>query len=271
MIMDNENLIVIRSVYKITEMFVEPAKNPVTGRYPDCVRLVDNNGNLILSEADRKKDISLFIPENTVIKIFDGKTFDLNDPYQKNEWDSIKYSKRIAKARDERDAHGNLVIDGDQARYGMAEFYVEIPGLEAKESSNKNRRVHRAENYIYNDTLEGLITKARILGMMPKGLTQPEVEQMLIKQAKSRPDVVIDLYESKETQYKILIIDAQDKNVFRKRENLFYYGDLLIGSSEESIIAWLKDPERKSVLEAIRAEIYGEEYVTRTTKKNNEK
>jgi hypothetical protein len=80
--MNNDNLIVIRSVYKITEMLVEPAKHPITGRYPDCVRLLDSNGNMILSDLDRKKDISLFIPENSVIKIFDGKTFNLDDPYQ---------------------------------------------------------------------------------------------------------------------------------------------------------------------------------------------
>lgn len=268
--MNNDNLIVIRSVYKITEMLVEPAKHPITGRYPDCVRLLDSNGNMILSDLDRKKDISLFIPENQVIKIFDGKTFNLDDPYQQNEWEAIKYSKRIAKARDERDAHGNLVIDGNAARYGLAEFYVEIPGLEAKEVSKKKRRIHVAETYVYNDTFEGLVTKAKVLNLMPNGLSFAELEQMMIKQSQTRPDQVIDLYEGKETYYRILIVDAIEKNVFVRRDKLLYYGDILIGSSDESVVAWLRDPERKTILEAIRAEVYGEEYVDRSTEDSTE-
>jgi len=259
----NENLIVIRSVYKVTEMLVEPAKHPITGRYPECVRMVDSNGNLVLSDADRKKDMGLFIPEDKVIRIFDGKTFDMNDPYQANEWEAIKYSKRIAKARDEKDEYGNLVIDGNAARYGAAEFYVEIPGLEAKTISTKKRKIHEAESYVYADTYEGLYTKARVLGMMVKGLSQSEVEQMLIKQAQIRPDQVKDLYEGKETYYRILFVDAQDKNVIKKRDNLFYYGDLLLGSNEDTVIAYMRNPDVRTIMDTIRAEVYGEEYVSR--------
>lgn len=262
--MNNDNLIVIRSVYKITEMLVEPAKHPKTGRYPECVRLVDSNGNMILSDADRKKDINLFIPENHVVKIFDGKTFDLNDPYENAEWEAIKYSRRIQKARDERDEHGNLVIDGNAARYGQAEFYVEIPGLEAREASKRKRKIHSAEAYVYGDVYEGLVTKAKVLGLFVQGLTHSEIEQMLIKHAQTRSDQVIDLYEGKETYYRILIVDAVEKRTIIKRDSLYYYGDILIGSTEESVIAWMKDPERKTIMDTIRAEVYGEEYSERT-------
>lgn len=264
--MENESLIIIRSVYKITEMLVEPAKNPVTGRFPDCVRLLDSNGNMILSDADRKKDMNLFIPENKVIKIYDGKTFDLTDPFQKAEWEQIKYSRRIAKARDERDANGNLVIDGNAQRYGQAEFYVEIPGLEASIQSKKKRKIHTAETYIYNDTYEGLITKAKVLGLMPKGLNHQEVEQLLIKQAQTKPERIIELYESKETFYRILLIDAYEKNVIMKRDDLYYYGGILIGSNDETVVNWLRSPENKTLLDTIRTEVYGEEYVDKKAK-----
>lgn len=260
---DNSNLVVIRSVYKVTRMTVEPQKHPKTGRYADCVRTIDSNGNIILSDADRKKDLSLFIPEDNAIEIFDGKTFDLNDPYENAQWEAIKHSKRIAKARNEKDEQGNLVIDGSSLRYGTAEFYVEIPGLEAKSISSKKRKIHEAETYIYGDTYEGLYTKARVLGMMVKGLSQSEVEQMLIKQATTRPDQVKDLYEGKETYFRILFVDAQDKNVIKKRDNLFYYGDLLLGSNEDTVINYMRNPETKTIMETMRAEIYGEEYVSR--------
>lgn len=260
---DNSNLIVIRSVYRITKMMVEPARHPKTNRYADCVRTIDSNGNMILSDADRKKDISLFIPEDKVIEIYDGKTFDLNDPYENAQWEAIKYSRRIAKARDEKDEFGNLVIDGSAVRYGNAEFYVEIPGLEAKAISSKKRKIHEAESYVYKDTYEGLYTKARVLGMMVKGLSHSEVEQELIKRAQIKPEQVKDLYEGKETYFRILFVDALDKNVIRKRDNLYYYGDLLMGSNEETVISYMKNPETKTIMDTIRAEVYGEEYVTR--------
>lgn len=264
---DNENIIVIRSVYKVTEMLVEPAKNPRTGRYPECVRLVDNNGNMILSDADRKLPIDSFIPENQVVRIFDGKTFDLNDPYQKLEWEAIKYSKRIAKARDEKDEHGNLVIDGNASRYGNAEFYVEIPGLEAREISKRKRTIHDAEAYIYKDTYEGLYTKARVIGLMVKGLSHSEVEQLLIARAQNKPEQIKDLYESKETFYRILFVDALDKNIIQKRDNLYYYGSLLLGSNEDTVVQYMKNPESKTIMDTVRAEVYGEEYVSRQATK----
>jgi len=260
---DNSNLVVIRSVYRVTKMLVEPAKHPKTNRYADCVRTLDSNGNMILSDADRKKDISLFIPEDKAIEIYDGKTFDLNDPYEAAQWDAIKYSRRIAKARDEKDEFGNLVIDGNAVRYGNAEFYVEIPGLEAKAISSKKRKIHEAESYVYNDTYEGLYTKARVLGMMVKGLSHSEVEQELIKRAQIKPEQVKDLYEGKETYFRILFVDALDKNVIRKRDNLFYYGDLLLGSNEDTVINYMRNPETKTIMDTIRAEVYGEDYVTR--------
>jgi hypothetical protein len=260
---DNSNLVVIRSVYRVTKMLVEPARHPKTNRYADCVRTLDSNGNMILSDADRKKDISLFIPEDKAIEIYDGKTFDLNDPYEAAQWDAIKYSRRIAKARDEKDETGNLVIDGNAVRYGNAEFYVEIPGLEAKAISSKKRKIHEAEAYIYNDTYEGLYTKARVLGMMVKGLSHSEVEQELIKRAQIKPEQVKDLYEGKETYFRILFVDALDKNVIKKRDNLFYYGDLLLGSNEETVINYMRNPETKTIMDTIRAEVYGEDYVTR--------
>lgn len=259
----NSNLIILRSVYKVTRMFVEPARHPITGRYADCVRLLDSNGNMILSDQDRKGNIHLLIGEDKVIEIFDGKSFDLNDPYQSNEWEAIKFSKRIAKARDEKDEHGNLVIDGNAKRYGNAEFYVEIPGLEARESSKKKRKVHEAEAYVYNDTYEGLFTKARVLGLQVKGLTQSEVEQILIKQAQTRPDQVKDLYEGKETYWRIMFVDAIDKAIIKKRDNLYYYGDLLMGSNEDTVIAFMRNPEHKTIMDTVRAEVYGEEFVKR--------
>jgi len=60
-----ENIITLRSVYKnvLMKYYIQPCKDPVTGRFPDCVRLVDSAGNMILSENDKNNNV-VVIPEN---------------------------------------------------------------------------------------------------------------------------------------------------------------------------------------------------------------
>ncbi len=50
-----ENIIVLRSVYGKVNMkyYINPCKDPKTGRFPDCVRTVDSFGNMILSDKDK--------------------------------------------------------------------------------------------------------------------------------------------------------------------------------------------------------------------------
>ena len=57
-----ENKIIIRSVYKITRCFMEPARNPSTKRFADCVRPCDEHHKIILTERERSSG-SIFISE----------------------------------------------------------------------------------------------------------------------------------------------------------------------------------------------------------------
>lgn len=114
---ETDNIIVLRSVFgKVGQKyFLNPVRDPQTGRYPDCVRPVDSKGDMLLrGEEDKGKCL---IAENRVFIIEDGKTFDLNDPWQAAEWYSIQHCPMIAMSRDQRDKNGNLVIDGDSKRY----------------------------------------------------------------------------------------------------------------------------------------------------------
>ena len=77
--MNNENLdpsrniIILRSVWGKVGMkyFIQPSKNPKTGRYADCVRRVDSNGDMILSDADRNSG-KYFVKEDETFTIEDG-------------------------------------------------------------------------------------------------------------------------------------------------------------------------------------------------------
>jgi len=94
-----------------------------------------------MSEKERNdysEGKAAFFPENHVFEIVSGKTFNLDNIYDKAEWEAIENCPLIAKSRDERDINGNLVIDGPKstptkpARNGVAELYIDRPGLDTQ-------------------------------------------------------------------------------------------------------------------------------------------
>lgn len=78
------NVITLRSVYgKVGQKyFIQPIKDPQTGRYPDCVKPVNSSGDIILTDAERNSK-AYYVKQNEVFIIEDGKTFDLNDEIQR--------------------------------------------------------------------------------------------------------------------------------------------------------------------------------------------
>ena len=53
--MINDNKIVIRNVFKVPKCRMNPAIDPKTGRYPEHVRRVDSNGDIVYKEGDLSK------------------------------------------------------------------------------------------------------------------------------------------------------------------------------------------------------------------------
>lgn len=217
----------------------------------------DGESEMILSEAERNNpEHAYFIPEDLDIVIREGTTFDLDDPLQKNMWLSIKDSVLIVPTRDSRDANGNLLIDGDKLRYGEAELWVDIPGEESEKSVAKKRLISRAYVYIEKDSVDGRLTRCKLLGKNMRNAPSSDVEDYLYQQAERNPQLVIDLYTNGDTALKLLLIDAKEKNVIRKVNGLFMFGETVLGSSDDAIILFFKTPANKSILDLIKKETY---------------
>ena len=118
---------------------------------------------MILSEAERNDPDSVyFIPEDMDIVVTEGTTLILII-HMKNLWEAIKDSELIAPTRDSRDANGDLIIDGNRYRYGRAELYVDIPGEQSERSVKKRMLVTKAWMYIEQDSVDGRLTKCKLL------------------------------------------------------------------------------------------------------------
>lgn len=80
MSMQKENYIVLRSVYgKVgIKYYIQPCKDPKTGRYPDCVKATNSLGDLLLTDAERNSG-KYFVKEGEQIIVEDGTVFNLDD------------------------------------------------------------------------------------------------------------------------------------------------------------------------------------------------
>lgn len=263
------NLIILRSVYgKVGQKyFIMPCKDPKTGRYPDCIRSVDKFGDMVLSEKDRESGAILF-PQNKVWEVQDGTQFDLNDPWQKAAWEAIKNAPIIASARDARDSKGNLLIDGARgeglgqyrARYGVAELYIENPGADTANKVNRVRLIHDAKTYIFNDEkgAEGRLLRAKLLGKNMKGASDNDVLEFLLEIADKDPKKVINVYTGSDTALRLLFMEAKEHHVITVKNKVYMYGEVILGTTDDAVIAFLGKPENARLLDLIMKDTYPE-------------
>lgn len=262
---DYEDIIIIRSVYGKVGMryYINPSVDPRSGRYPDHVKHVDSKGDMILTEAERNSG-QVFIPENRKFLIEDGTVFNLKDPYDAAEWYAIQFCPIIAVSRDARDSKGNLIIDGDKRRYGIAELYVERPGFATQKKVTKRRLVHDAEEYIIHDPkgASGRLLMAKLLGRNMKSAPDADVEDYLMSIAEKDPEKIINLYTGDDINLRLLFIDAKDKGVIYTKNKVYLYSEnqIVLGATDDAVITWMRNPKNSKILELIKRDTNPELY-----------
>jgi len=261
---DLSNKIVLKSVRGKVGIIikVQPCKNPKTGEYPDCVKKVDSNGNMILSEKELNDPNRIyFIKETDVFDIVDGTTFDLDNVRDRFVWEAIKNCPFIAPDYYAKDDKGNSLINGTSVfnnyapRYGVAELYVVKPGVDANRRVSRKKLIHDAETYIYSDErgAEGRVLKARLLGHNMNNMPDADVTDYLIQVAEKDPNKIINLYTGGDTAVRLLFIEARDKHVILYKNKLYTYADnVVLGASDEAAILFLKDPKNANVYKLIK-------------------
>lgn len=267
------DIIILKSVYdKVSSMkyYIQPCRDPKTGLFPACVRKVNSAGDMILSEKDRTEYAegrAVFFPEDHLFTITSGKKYNLKKPEDKAEWECIKNSKIIAKDRNEKDANGNFVIDGIKARpnnpgrNGVAELYIDRPGLDTARKVSRAKLRNQAENFILNDErgVDGQLNMALILGKDMSNQPTADVIDFLMRIADKDPQKIIDLYTGGDTNLRLLFINAKKKHVIYIKNKLYLYGDnVVLGATDDAVLAWMKDSRNQKMLELIQKDTFPE-------------
>ena len=265
------NVVVLRSVFgKVGQKyFIQPQKDR-NGRYPSCVKRVDSQGDIILTQAELEMESrgeAAFIPETALFTIEDGKTFNLDDVYEAAEWEAIKNCELIAPDRFAKNDKGEYLIDGTidpkskRPRYGVAELYVDRPGLDSQRRVTRRKLIVEASNYIMNDErgYEGRLLTARVLGRDMRNQPNADVEDFLLSVAEKTPEKIIDCYTGGDMKLRILFIEAREKGVIIKKQGIYVYGEdgkVILGATDDAVIEWMKASKNAKTLALIRKDTY---------------
>lgn len=268
------NIITLRSAWgKVGQKyFIEPQRNPKTGRFPDCVKRVSSQGDIILTpeELDKEsKGEAAYIKEDKVFEIQDGTTFNLDDIYQAAEWEAIKYCDLIAPDRFAKNEKGDYLIDGTvdarnpKPRYGTAELYVERPGVDSQRRVTHKKLYIQAANYIISDErgYDGRLLVAKVLGRNMSNQPNSDVEDYLLSVADKTPQKIIDCYTGGDMALRMLLIEAKEKRTIIKKNGLYMYGeDVILGTNDSAVINWMKEPKNSKILAMLRKDTFPEMY-----------
>ncbi len=265
------NIVVLRSVFgKVGQKYyIQPQKDS-RGRYADCVKRVNSQGDIILTPEEIEKEskgLAAYIPETELFVIEDGKTFNLDDVYENAVWEAIKNCDLIAPDRFAKNAKGDYLIDGTvdprskRPRYGTAELYVDRPGFEAQRRVTRRKLIVEASNYIMNDErgYEGRLLVAKVLGRDMKNQPNADVEDYLLSIAEKTPEKIINCYTGGDIQLRMLFIEAREKGVILKKDGLFVYGEdgkVALGATDNAVVEWMKLSRNAKTLALIRKDTY---------------
>lgn len=265
------NIVVLRSVFgKVGQKYyIQPQKDS-RGRYADCVRRVNSEGDIILTPAEIEKEskgLAAYIPVDKLFVIEDGKTYNLDDVYEAAEWEAIKNCDLIAPDRFAKNENGDYLIDGTidpkskRPRYGTAELYVDRPGFESQRRVTRRKLIVEASNYIMNDErgYEGRLLTARVLGRDMKNQPNADVEDYLLSIAEKTPEKIIDCYTGGDMKLRILFIEARENGVIQKKQGVYVYGEdgkVIMGATDDAVIEWMKASKNAKTLALIRKDTY---------------
>ena len=269
------NIVVLRSVFgKVGQKYYIQPQRDSRGRYADCVRRVNSQGDIILTPDEIEKEstgLAAYIPETALFVIEDGKTFNLDDVYEKAVWESIKNCDLIAPDRFAKNDKGEYLIDGTvdprskRPRYGTAELYVDRPGFEAQRRVTSRKLIVEASNYIMNDDrgYEGRLIVAKVLGRDMSNQPNADVEDYLLSIAEKTPEKIINCYTGGDIQVRMFFIEAREKGVIVKKDGLYVYGEdgkVALGATDSAAIEWMKSSKNQKILAQIRKDTYSDEF-----------
>lgn len=172
-------------------------------------------------------------PDDSV-ELFDGKQFDLKDPYDRIVWNWIKYSDIVAASLE------------DIGLSMEAQFYIQQDTIESIKHVTKVEQYFEAIEYIKSQDLQSLINIARLFNNKMEDRKPIDIKDYLYELAKETPQKFLDLKNDETIDIKLFFYKALDAGYVRELAEGGYRihyteNQGITLPSQDSCIAWLMD------------------------------
>jgi hypothetical protein len=232
-----DKIITIKSVYKTGKHIIQPAFDASSNWYAGVARLSD----------EQKKGLNYFVRVgetgensrfNTKLTLRDGFTFDLNKEVDKINWEWVKHVPCVAMSLED-------------AQKGKALFYVHIEGRESHARNTRSELIFDAMGCVMQDMPSNYENKALLLGVDMSNEHPETVKEYLLDMARNSPEKILRVYRDKFMKINLLFVKAKQKGIIKVvgPDNLVKFDHIILGTSEDGSIAYLK--ENKDILELL--------------------
>lgn len=133
---------------------------------------------------------------------------------------------------------------------------IEDENARAEERLAYEEASFEAKTIIKDLSGEKLGNFARIFGIPTDNSSEKTVRLSLIEYSDADPQKIIDEWKSADREYKELLKKGVDKSVFsRDDKGVWKYNDMLMGTSFEQALEWIKNSKNEELLPTIRNSI----------------
>jgi len=233
-----DQIIILRGLSK-SKATIMPVFDPQSQWYHGVDRVAPNKVGDKVNYID---------PATTRLELEDGLRLDLSTDYGRITWKWAQFSPVIAQSYD------------DALKSRTAYFYVYQEGKEARMRNSIKDLKFTAQKYIREDSPINYEDRALILGVDMVGESPEIIKDFLTDMAETHPQKIINIYESKSTQIRLTYIKAKKKNIITEKDNVYQYGKILLGTSDEGALAFLLAVENKDILEELNKQVNPELY-----------
>jgi hypothetical protein len=194
-----------------------------------------------LSEEDRKKEVRV-VDEYTTRKLFDGIEFNAKSVVDTVDWAWIVYNKEVVASR--REAWQDET----------ALFYVDDYEEETRQKTSLRELKLEASMAVKKLSQDSKADLMRLFGVHAGHLEPYEITEFLYDKAENFPEQTLSRIRDEHVREKIFIMDLLEKKILsRDPETAVYlYGEMKLGTTMESLIAWLKDAQNQDLIREMR-------------------
>lgn len=195
-----------------------------------------------LSPEDERK-AKRAVTKHTTRRVTDGMTLNLANEVDATDWQWLKACPEIAGSLDESQMSPQAL------------FYVENMVKEVSDRVSLRKIKAEAVALVYNLSSVERKQLIRQLGQSVDDWREDDIIDFITDKAETHPQQVLDKYRNDDFKLYAFVFQLVDRGVFKRRDGIFYYGEIYIGRDETSILAWIKNPANQDIVQNLYLDV----------------